>query len=75
MSLNENPPINTNRDNERSATNLKPVTPRPTRARQFLTDRYRYKERPEYLIELVAFGIIIIATLCSLANAAATGMR
>jgi hypothetical protein len=67
--------MNTNRGNERSVTNVKPITLRPTRARRFLTDRYRYKERPEYLIELVAFGIIIIAALLSLANAMATGVR
>jgi len=33
------------------------------RASRFLTDRYAYRERPEYLIELVAFGIIVIITI------------
>jgi hypothetical protein len=74
MSLNENPPINTNPGNERSVANVKPITPL-TRARRFLAGRYRYKEQPEYLVELVAFGIIIIAALLSLANAMATGVR
>jgi hypothetical protein len=54
---------------------VKPITSRRTSARRFLTDRYRYKERPEYLIELVAFGVIIIAALLSLANAMGTGVR
>ena len=34
--------------------------------------RYAYRERPDYLIELVAFGIILIAVTLSLANATAT---
>jgi hypothetical protein len=42
------------------------------RARRFLTDRYAYRERPDYLIELVAFGIIVITAILSLANAIAT---
>ena len=54
---------------------MKPITPRSTRARRFPTDRYRHKERPEYLVELVAFGVIMIAALLSLANAMATGVR
>jgi hypothetical protein len=29
--------------------------------------RYAYQERPDYLIELVAFGIILIAVTLSLA--------
>jgi hypothetical protein len=39
------------------------------RASRFLTDRYAYRERPDYLIELVAFAIIIITAILSLANA------
>jgi hypothetical protein len=72
MSLNENLPINTNPGNERSVTNVKLITSTLTRVRRFLTGRYRYKEQPEYLVELVAFGIIIIAALLSLPNAMAT---
>jgi hypothetical protein len=40
-----------------------------TRASNFLTDRYVYRERRDYLIELVAFGIIIISVVLSLASA------
>jgi hypothetical protein len=42
------------------------------RASRFLTDRYAYRERPDYLIELVAFGIIVITAILSLTNAMAT---
>ena len=37
------------------------------RTSRFLSDRYAYRERPDYLIELVAFGIILIAVTLSLA--------
>jgi hypothetical protein len=37
------------------------------RASRFFSDRYAYRERPDYLIELVAFGIIVIAVALSLA--------
>jgi hypothetical protein len=50
---------------------MKPTTSRRIRASRFLTDRYAYRERPDYLIELVAFGIIVITTILSLANAMA----
>jgi hypothetical protein len=43
-----------------------------TRVSRVCTDRYSSRERPDYLIELVAFGIIIITATLSLANAAAT---
>jgi hypothetical protein len=42
------------------------------RAARFLTDRSAYRERPDYLIELVVFGIIVITAILSLANAIAT---
>jgi hypothetical protein len=41
------------------------------RAARFFSDRYAYRERPDYLVELVAFGIIIITAVLSLANAMA----
>jgi len=44
------------------------------RAARFFGGRYPYRERPEYLIELVAFGIILI-TLTLLANAMATPLQ
>jgi hypothetical protein len=36
------------------------------RAFRFFSNRYAYKERPDYLVELVAFGIIVIAVMLSL---------
>jgi hypothetical protein len=59
---------NTNLSYERNATNMKPTTSMRIRASRFLTDRYAYRERPDYLIELVAFGLIIITAILSLAN-------
>ena len=50
----------------------KPTTPMRIRASRFLTDRYADRERPEYLIELVAFGVIAITVILWLANAMAT---
>ncbi|HEU0273985.1 MAG TPA: hypothetical protein VFQ83_05610 [Candidatus Udaeobacter sp.] len=40
-----------------------------TRALRFFSNRYAYRERPDYLIELVAFGIIVITVTLSLATA------
>ena len=54
---------------------MKPATSIRCRISRFFTDRYAYKERPDYLIELVAFGIIVIAATASLANAMATTLR
>ena len=51
---------------------MKPTTSMRIRASRFPTDRYAYRERPDYLIELVAFGIIVITEILSLANAMAT---
>jgi len=51
---------------------MKPTTPMRIRGSRFLSDRYADKERPEYLIELVAFGVIAITVILSLANAMAT---
>ena len=42
------------------------------RASRFFGNRSAYTERPDSLIELVAFGIILIAVTLSLANAMAT---
>jgi hypothetical protein len=42
------------------------------RASRFLSDRYAYRERPDYLIELIAFGIIVITITLSLASAMTT---
>ena len=54
---------------------MKTMTSTRARADRFLTDRYAYRERPNYLPELVVFGIIVIAAtwpIFSLANAMAT---
>lgn len=51
---------------------MKATTSTRIRASRFLTDRYAYRERPDYLIELVAFGMIVITAILSLANAMAT---
>jgi hypothetical protein len=45
------------------------------RASRFFSDRYAYRERPDYLIELVAFGVIVITATLSLVNAMATALR
>jgi hypothetical protein len=45
------------------------------RASRFFSNRYAYRERPDYLIELVAFGIIVIAVTLSLGNAITTTLR
>ena len=44
-------------------------------ASRFFSDRYAYREPPDYLIELVAFGIIVITVTLSLANAMATTLK
>ena len=54
---------------------MKPTTSTRTRPRRFLTDRYAYRGRPEYLIELVAFGIIVITASLSVANAMGMTLR
>jgi hypothetical protein len=40
-----------------------------TRTSNFPSNQYLCRERPDYLIELVAFGIIVITAVLSLANA------
>ena len=54
---------------------MKPTTSMRFRIPRCLTDRYAYTERPAYLIELVAFGIVVIAATVSLANAIAMTWR
>ena len=54
---------------------MKTTNPLHIRASRFFSDRYAYRERPEYLVELVAFGIILIAVTLSLGNAVATTLR
>ena len=54
---------------------MKTATPMRIRTSRFLSDRYAYRERPNYLSELVVFGIIVVTVIWpifSLANAMAT---
>ena len=39
---------------------MKSTTPTRIRIRRFITDRYAYRTQPDYLPELVAFGIIVL---------------
>jgi hypothetical protein len=48
---------------------MKPTTSMRIRTSRFLTDRYAYRERPDYLIELVAFGVIVVTAIVSLTDA------
>ena len=54
---------------------MKTTKPLRIRASRFFRDRYACRERPDYLVELVAFGIILIAVTLSLGNAVATTLR
>ena len=54
---------------------MKPTTSMRIRVARFFTDRYAYRERPDYLIELVAFGIIVTTAILSLANAMTATLR
>ena len=53
---------------------MKTTTSRRIRAFRFLSDRYAYRERPNYFSEPVVLGIIVIIatwSIFSLANAMA----
>lgn len=39
---------------------MKSTTPTRIRVRRFITDRYAYRTQPNYLPELVVFGIIVL---------------
>jgi hypothetical protein len=60
---------------ERKIENMKTTNSLRGRASRFFSDRYAYGERPEYLVELVAFGIIVITLTLSLANAMASTLK
>jgi hypothetical protein len=60
---------------ERSVINMKRTTSKRIRIFRFFPNRYTYSERPDYLIELVAFGILAITATLSLVNAVATTPR
>ena len=46
-----------------------------SRASHFFSDRYACRERPDSLVELIAFGIVLIAVTVSLGNAITTTLR
>ena len=54
---------------------MKSTTLMRIRVARFFTDRYAYRERQDYLIELVAFGIVVITAILSLTSAMATTLR
>jgi hypothetical protein len=39
---------------------MKSTTPTRIRVRRFITDRYAYRTQPNYISELVVFGIIVL---------------
>ena len=43
-----------------------------SRASHFFSDRRAYTERPDSLVELIAFGIVLIAVTLSLGHAITT---
>ena len=46
-----------------------------SRASHFFSDQSTGRERPDSLVELIAFGIILIAVALSLGNAITTTLR
>jgi hypothetical protein len=54
---------------------MKTTTSLRARASRFFSDRFAYRERPEYLVELVAFGIVVITATLSLADAMVAALK
>jgi hypothetical protein len=70
--------LNTNLSCERSLVNMETKNSIRIRASRFLTDRYAYRAQPNYLSELVAFGVIVVTSvwpIVLLANALAVTLR
>ena len=42
------------------------TTPRRIRIRSFITDRYAYRAQPDYLSELITFGVIVFSVFWSM---------
>jgi hypothetical protein len=42
---------------------MKSTTPMRIRIRRFISDRYAYRTQPDYLPELIVFGIIALIAL------------
>jgi hypothetical protein len=38
----------------------------PIRVRRFITGRYAYRAQPDYLSELIAFGVIVLTVFWSM---------
>ena len=38
----------------------------PMRVRRFITDRYAYRAEPDYLSELITFGVIVLTVFWSM---------
>ena len=45
---------------------MKNTTPTPIRIRRFITDRYAYRARPDYLSELITFGVLVVSVFWSM---------
>ena len=57
---------------------MKSTTSMRARASRFLADRYAYRTQPNYLFELVAFGIVVVTAVWPiflLANAMAATLQ
>ena len=39
---------------------MKETTPTRIRIRRFITDRYAYRAKPDFLPELIAFGFVLL---------------
>ena len=39
---------------------MKDTTPMRIRIRRFITDRYAYRTRPDFLPELIAFAVVLV---------------
>jgi hypothetical protein len=42
---------------------MKATTPMRIRVNRFVTDRFAYRDRPNYLPELVIFGLVVITAI------------
>jgi len=45
---------------------MKNTTPAPIRFRRFIIDRYAYRAQPNYLSELITFGVIVFTVFWSM---------
>jgi hypothetical protein len=45
---------------------MKNTTPRRMRFRRFIADRYAYRAQPDYLSELITFGVIVLTVFWSM---------